>query len=348
MEGLCQKCYNKDHPLIEFSTPLSVETCKRCGAVKVPGGWKTINGRTPDEVREEQVQILLDAEIKPLVKGVNISLEEENRLDRVLHLRVIAQGRSAPSLDEHEETYPVEIRFSNSICDTCSMMSGGYYEAILQIRADSRPVNEDEERSIAEFVTERTISAYGRDSRAFIVDVINDKYGVDFYIGSEHLCRLIAEEIESLYLAERKDNYKLVSQERGGKGKYRITILLRLPRYSIGDFVKISGHPCQVIDLGKGGLACYDLIDKQNFTINKKSAKWQTLSFIAEESQKRPFSVVANVFGQPLQVMDTKTFEIVEISQSEDTLSVQSGDVIYMLKHEDEWFIVPQTNQTTS
>jgi len=341
LDGLCQSCYDKGHPLVEFTSPLSIETCKRCGSVKIPGGWKTVGGKSQDEEREKQVEILLDMEIKPLVEDVNIILEEENRLDRVLHLRVHAIGRSAPSLDEHEEEYPLEIRFTHSICDTCSMISGGYYEAILQIRADDRPVSETEEKEITEIARERTIAAYGKDNKAFILDIMEDKYGFDIYFGSEHLCKRVAEEIDALYLSERKDNYKLVSQERGGKGKYRITILLRLPRYIVGDYVEVSGNPCQVLKIGKGGLECYDLVTRQKFTVSKKSAKWRTISFITEESSKRAFSVVSNVYEQSIQLMDSESYEMLEIEPTEEIKLVESGMTIHLLNYQGRWYVVP-------
>ena len=341
LDGLCQNCYNKDHPLIEFSSPLSIETCKRCGSVNMPGGWKIISPTSTEDVKEEQVGILLDREIKPLVEGVSLTLEEVNRLDRVLHLNVRATGRSDPSLDEHDEEYPLEIRFRHSVCDMCSKISGGYYEAILQIRADERLVTEEEETAITNIAKERTISAYGKDDKAFILDIMENKYGFDIYFGSTHLCKRITDELESRYLAERKDNYKLVSQDRGGKGKYRTTILLRLPHFVIGDFVEVSGKLCQVLNISKRGLACYNLHDGERITVSKKSARWRTLKFIAEESSKRSFTVVSNVYGQPLQVMDSVSYELKELEHSELTEGIEPGAVIHLLNHEEKWYILP-------
>ncbi|MHA1906550.1 MAG: 60S ribosomal export protein NMD3 [Candidatus Thorarchaeota archaeon] len=341
LDGLCQTCYDKDHPLIEFSSPLRLEICKRCSSVKIAGDWKTIRAVSDEDAREKQVGLLLDREIKPLVKGVNLTLEEEKRLDRVLHLRIHASGRSDPILDEHHEEYPLEIRFNNSICDTCSRISGGYYEAILQIRAEDRPVTKEEEEAITNIARERTISAYGKDPHAFILDIMEDKFGFDIYFGSEQLNKRISDELEFLYLAERKDNYKLVSQERGGKGKYRTTTLLRLPRYVIGDFVEVSGNLCQVLNIGKGGLACYDLDKNQRITISKKSARWKSVKFLAKESAKKAFTVVSNVYSQPLQLMDTLSYEIQELEQNDLTTGIKSGDVLHLLNHDDKWYILP-------
>jgi nonsense-mediated mRNA decay protein 3 len=324
--------------------------CKRCGAVKVPGGWKTIQSSPEDEetTREEHVSIVLDREIEALGEELEVTIVETNKLDRVLHINLIARGKSHPDLPPHTEEYPVEIRFDYGTCDTCGMMSGGYHEAIIQIRADERPVSESEQEDIADIATELTISEYGRDERAFIIEIDDTKFGLDFYIGSEHLARRIADEIEVRYLAERKENYKLIGQEKDGREKFRITILLRLPRFSIDDFIEVSGHLCQILDMGRGGLACYDLVTREQFTINPKSSRWQSIQFIAPNSATKEFMVVANAYDQPIQLMDQQSYEVFEVEsdflQSE---YIEAGNIIEGIEYGGDIHILPSSTDET-
>ncbi len=347
IEGLCEDCYNGEHPLIRVESPLSITVCKRCGSVKVPGGWKTVAAPMSKTMNEEQVGVLLDAEVKPVGTGISIDVEEMNRLDRVLLLKLHVTGRSAPALNEHTEEYPVEVRFNFGTCDTCGMMSGGYYEATLQIRADGRPVTEREQDEITEIARELTVSEYGKDNRAFILQIDDTRFGLDMFIGSEHLCKRIADEIEVTYLADRKDNFKLYGQERDGKKKYRITTVLRLPRYTIGDFVEISGNPCQVLSVSRGGLTYHDLSEDQTHTITKKSAKWRTIKFISPESEKRSFSIVSSTVDHVLQVMDSETYEIHEI-ESTSAKEYVSGDSLYLFKHNGRWYILPHSSNAVN
>jgi len=293
-----------------------------------------------DMQREEQIGTLLDQEIKPLTNDLSMEIIEENRLDRVLHLRLHITGKSAPELEEHIEEYPVEVRVHYATCDMCGMMSGGYYEGTLQIRADERSLTEKEQDQIVAIARERTVAEYGKDTRAFILQIDETKFGLDLFIGSNLLCRRIADEIEGQFLAERKENYKLITQDRGGKKKYRITILLRLPRYTVGDFVEVFGNPCQVLNLAKGGVTCYDLVANQRFTVSMKSSKWRTIEFLAKEDAKRKFSIVSSAYGQPLQVMDSETFEIKEIYDESITSSI-SGDTLYLLEIDGRIYHVP-------
>ena len=66
LEGLCASCYAMEHPLIQVDTPLQIRTCKRCGAVKVPGGWKVITGPLP--AKDELFVLQLVFSIHPSVK----------------------------------------------------------------------------------------------------------------------------------------------------------------------------------------------------------------------------------------------------------------------------------------
>ena len=343
LDGLCTDCYNKEHPLIEVESPLTLLSCKQCGSVKVPGGWKNLTFEAADsgDLWPHQVDILLDNEVKPLIEGIELEIEEEKRLDRVLQIVLRAIGKSHEDLPVHEEEYPIEIRFSYGTCDTCGMKSGGYYEATLQIRADGRQLTEEEEDDIVRIVTEMTIAQYGSDDKAFVSKVSSDKYGLDFQIGSEHLCRSIADVLESKYLAQRKQNYKLIGQDKGGKDKFRITILIRLHRFGVGDFVRVLGNPCQVMAMSKGGLTCFDLVQRQRFTMNPKSSKWRTLEYLTSKDDKREFMITTRVYGKPVQLMDSKTYEIREIDESLFDSEIETGSAVYGLMVDEEFYLLP-------
>ncbi|MFW9956052.1 MAG: 60S ribosomal export protein NMD3 [Candidatus Thorarchaeota archaeon] len=347
LEGLCADCFNDGHPLIEVSTPLTLLACKKCGSIKLAEGWRKIagDGVHPDDFGDYQIELLLDRSVKILGRDVQISLEDERKLDRVTHTIMTVTGRSHESLAPHEEKYNVEIRFRYGTCETCGMMSGGYYEAILQVRADGRELTDEEKTMLTQTVTDITVARYKSDDKAFITSTLEDKYGIDFYIGSENLCKYIADEFELEYLAERKDNYKLVGEEKGGKRKYRITILIRLPRFAVGDFVKIGDNPCEVVAMSRNMLTCYDLKQRERFSINPRSARWRTLEFLAPQSSRREFMVTTYSYGQPVQIMDATSFEVLEVEQSIFESDIAVGDKIYALQLEEKLYILSEHKQ---
>ncbi len=343
VDGLCDNCYDEQHPLMEVSTPIPLLACKKCGSVKIPGGWqKIIIGKmNSDELAEKQIEIILEPEIKLFTKGVTLSLEEEKKLDRVTHLVVHASGKSHEKIPPHEEQHKVEIRFSYGTCDTCGMMSGGYYEAILQMRADGREISDDEKKEMTKTVTDMTVARYKSDDKAFITMINDDKYGIDYYVGSEYLARDIADKFESRYVAERKENYKLIGEDKTGKKKYRTTILIRLPRFSVSDFILVNEQPCQVLTMARNTLTCYNLIRRERFTINPKNARWRTISYLAPLTDRREFMIVTHVYGQPVQIMDSKSFDISEVEESAFDSEIITGAKIYGLLIEDQLHLLP-------
>jgi nonsense-mediated mRNA decay protein 3 len=346
LEGLCAKCYDDEHPLVRVASPLGIQACKRCGSVKVPGGWKTIIP-FPSEAQElvrRQIEVLLSQQVEHLVKEVDISFEIEKKLDRVVHILLKARGRSHPSQTLHEEEYPVEVRFSYVSCGTCGMMSGGYHEAILQVRADGREVTEAEEQDIVAIVTRIAVNQYGHDSKAYATEKHRTRSGFDFELGSDHMCRLVADEIQSVYLAERKENYKLIGQEKGGKRKYRVTILVRLPRWTVGDFVKVGERPCQVISIRRSGLTCRNLNDGQQFTIGPKSSNWRSLAFAAPAYERRQYQLLSRAYEQPAQLMDAKTYEIIEIDQGQLDPESVPGDTVFLVNLDNTLYALPRAS----
>ena len=288
------------------------------------------------------MEIILQDEIKILGKNVTLSLEETKKLDRVSNILVSASGQSHEDLQFHEEEYPIEIRFNYGTCETCGRMSGGYYEAILQIRADNRQLSDEEKEFLTQKVREMTIARYKSDDKAFVTTIHDDKYGLDFYIGSEHLCRYIADELETQYIAERKENYSLVGEDKAGNRKYRITILIKLPQFSVGDFVSIDDEPCQIVDMGKNALTCFALSKRERFSISPKSAKWKTLEFLAPMSERREFMVVTHVYGQPVTLMDSTNYETLEVDEPDFDLEVATGETIYGLRFNDRFYVLPE------
>ncbi len=343
MEGLCASCYSREHPLVRVPATITVVVCKRCGAVKVPRGWQVLDHSRmgPDGPLRQQVQVALGQHVTHLVPGVQLGVEFGRRLDRVLELTLTASGRPHPSLPPCREQHSLQVRFEYNTCTTCSMMSGGYHEAVLQIRADGRHLTEAEESEIATLVMDHLEAEYGRDTKAFISKVTRTRHGIDLLVGSEHLCRKIADDLESRYLAMRKENYKVIGQTRGGKDKYRITVLIRLQRFSVGDFVRVMGRPCQVLALGRGGLTCYDLQSHNSFTVSRRSAKWRTVEFIAPASAKRDYMVVSQSYGQPIQLMDMVTYETVELDDGPPLASVGVGAIVSALPLDGRLYVLP-------
>ncbi len=341
VDGMCPQCYNIAHPLIQLEKTLSMTICRSCNAVRLTNGWRPIvDTVAPSELLEYQIRIFLPSVVSRLDNSIHVDFQIEKRLDRTVDVVVTGTGTSHPDLPPHEEHVCTKIRVEYSTCESCTLMRGGYHDAIIQVRADSRRLTEAEYDTITDIVHRRTYSEYGHDVKAFVTSIDEHKYGIDFKIGSEHLARKIADEIEWTFLAERKENYKLVTQEHDGRRKYRITIMLRLPRFVVGDFIMVSGHLCRVNKIGPGTLNCQDLEQGHTFSVAPKSVKWQSVIYVASATESRLYTVIAHGYQQPYQLMDLETYQVFEVDDKQITCDVDVGSNVRGILLNDRFYFI--------
>ncbi len=345
-DGLCPQCYRNLHPLIRVAPSLLMTVCKSCNAVRVTSGWKPIvdTDVSSEELLQNQIHILLPYVVSRLNNDVRVDFYIEKRLDRTIDIVVVGTGMAHPDLSSHEEQVCTKIRIDYATCETCALMSSGYHDAIIQVRADERRLTDFESGLMTEIVTRRTHSEYGHDVKAFVTSIDEHKYGIDLKIGSEHLARKIADEIEWTFLADRKENYKLVTQEHDGRRRYRITIMLRLPRFVAGDFIIVDGHVCQVKKVGPGTLNCQDLESGHTFSVSPRSAKWQTMMYIAPAAESRLYTVITHGYQQPYQLMDLQNFQIIEVDEKRVTCTVDVGNTVRGLFLNDQFYFIAPEN----
>ena len=94
--------------------------------------------------------------------------------------------------------------------------------------------------------------------------------------------------------------------------------------------------------MGKGGLTYFDLVKRQQFTMNPRSSKWRTLEYLTSKEDRREFMITTRVYGQPAQLMDSETFEITELDESLLDDTIEAGTTVYGLIIDEEFFLLPQ------
>jgi NMD protein affecting ribosome stability and mRNA decay len=72
-----------------------------------------------------------------------------------------------------------------------------------------------------------------------------------------------------------------------------------------------------------------------------KSSKWRKLEFISPESTKRQFMVVTKVYGQPVQLMDSKTFEMFEIDDELLSQDMKEGETTFGIVLDERVYPLP-------
>ena len=123
---------------------------------------------------------------------------------------------------EIEKSAQVVFTIIPQTCDVCSRVSGGYYEAIIQIRGAKY-----KQEQVLVLVKRIVAQFAGSDKFSFITQVQNSKGGIDVYLGSSKIAGKIEQESKRIYKVTSKITHS-VCGVKDGRELNRITILLRI------------------------------------------------------------------------------------------------------------------------
>jgi NMD protein affecting ribosome stability and mRNA decay len=222
-----------------------------------------------------------------------------------------------------------EVRIKREACDMCSRRAGGYFEGILQIRANNRTATKEEVVECLRLVEEAMTAQLKKgDKLAFVTDTMTFKDGADVFIGStkagRHVCKYIIESeggtvAESYTLAGMKD----------GRDVYRTTFALKLPEFKKGDVVYFDEKVIEIKNCGKR-VTGINLMNSSNFFIDGEHFK--NAKFLGNISNALNAVLIA-IEENGIQILDPETFETVTI-QKPISFNALSGSEIKVFKTE--------------
>ncbi|MCQ1537164.1 NMD protein affecting ribosome stability and mRNA decay [Methanosarcina sp. KYL-1] len=319
--SVCRDCFLENFKLIDLPLVLHVRICGRCGAYFHKSRWENI-GRLENVVLravEDTLFIHADAE------DVELYLEpkEITPYTYMVRAEVDARVRGEPVHAEAE----TEVRVQRVACDMCSRESGGYFEAIIQIRAAGRFPTEEEKRRCAAIVRESMESMKKKGDRlAFITDAQELKEGADFYMGSmnasRQVCKLISSELGGTF----SESPTLVGM-KDGKNLYRITFAMRLPEFRPGDVIKFREKVIEIKTSGKKVNGIY-LEDGSRFISTPEELKGAEKVARIEDAV---LTVLVSIEQNAILVLDPRTYETVTIKKPV-SFAAEAGSEIRVLK----------------
>jgi nonsense-mediated mRNA decay protein 3 len=239
-QGLCTICFGKKHPVVEPPTNLDVPRCQRCGAFHFRSGWSHVN-------LDATILQLLRERVKALPPFDHVSFTDMARREDANNylLTVKAMGRFEDL--RRVQDFHVRLRIKPSLCDTCQRQGGRYYEGILQVRADGRDLTAQELRAAQTFVSARV--ERGRAGGPEFVSRVEQVHGgLDLYVSTNALGTRLGRELAEAFGGTVSASPKLYGQ-RQGKEIYRVTTLVRLPAFRIGDVVRHKEDLTEVLAL---------------------------------------------------------------------------------------------------
>jgi len=217
IKGLCLNCFKEKKELVIAPIELKLDKCKHCQNVLISGVWKSPEEENLIKFVEKKVKII--EILNPKISTKIIPLEEEK-----FNAKIIVEG----VLDSIPLVIEKDILLNSKIttCTSCSKVFGNYFEAIIQIRVESKDKTLiDQKIAQAQKFFE---PLKNKNSLAQIVKIVGLKNGVDLYVGSNSAAKKVVGFMENTAKGKVVLSTTLHGfDKRKGKSIYRNTYCLR-------------------------------------------------------------------------------------------------------------------------
>jgi nonsense-mediated mRNA decay protein 3 len=317
----CRDCFFETFRLIELPLVLHVRICSNCGAYFFRGRWEDAGSVEAVVLKAVENALIIHTDAGDV--GVYLEPREITPYIYIVRAEVNAVVKGE-SVHAYAET---EVRIQRTACDICSRESGGYFEAIIQIRAAGRFPTEEEKKRCSAIAREAMENMRKKGDRlAFISDIQEQKEGLDLYMGSmnasRQVCRLITSELGGSF----SESPTLIGM-KDGKNLYRITFAVRLPEFKPGDVIRYRGKIIQIRSSGRkvNGIS---LEDGSRFISAPEDLKSAEKIGNIKDSV---LTVLVSIEENAILVLDPETYETVTIRKPM-SFSAEAGNEIPVLK----------------
>ncbi|HZD44303.1 MAG TPA: 60S ribosomal export protein NMD3 [Methanomicrobiales archaeon] len=319
--GICDQCRVEGIAWITCDPRMESVLCPTCGAVKQTGAWADTSADR--QVLAEELAIRA-VHLHKDVRDVHISVRT----------RDTSPNRTIATTDVSGTLYTVpvshtcrtEIFFMKEQCTRCNRIKGGYYEAVVQVRAKDR-VPTPREVEVAGRIAcdlEKRMQESG-DRLSFVSDIDEIKEGVDIVAGTQALGQAIALQVTTELGGRFTTHPKLVG-EKEGKPLYRITYSVRLPFYQKGDVLFFENRYYEVREVENQYLRVFDLQGGSMKTLpDDRSGR-----LVGNVRDAEP-ALVAYKESGTLGIMDPATYTTREIKPL-SWLSPEAGSTVRVLR----------------
>ncbi len=322
---ICIDCFLKEFQMIELPKRIEVQICSHCNSKLEEGKW------SEEFIPEEEIiyrALERNIKIDDEVSNEDINLEIDNIKGTIADCYVEVLGEVHGV--QIEETHDTQVKIQKTVCPTCSKIQSGYYETVVQFRADNREIK-PEEYSKADEVVERTLIKQSKsDKLAYCPQIAKLKEGYDYYIGSFKSGKKVAEALKEEFGGIVKESPRLISEDKStGKGLYRIWISVRIPEFEISDFIRYDDKIMQVTSISKNSLVGVEISTNKKHNIPMKNMEDIELVKKADEVET---ATVISKSPQFIQILDPVDYSAVDLDMKEEYNEINVGEEVKLIR----------------
>lgn len=328
INGLCLECFLNGRELMKLPHHVDLQRCTNCEEYYIRERWIPMDeADAVEETAISGISIIAEGEL------ISVGTFADKQDDRTFQVTIQADiGVGGRITDAECKTL---VRLKNTVCKKCSRQLGNYYEATLQIRSGDKGLT-DELRDETVRRVRDSVELQSKTNRGlFITKVQEVRGGVDIQLSSTSLARSLTKDLIEAYGAESQESASLVGQTSDGLDMYRLTFLVRLPSYHIGDILEMNGKPHLLSGLNKTGGRLTSLNDFRDTSARKNEI--QAMKILAKVSDRKD-AIVLTSTGTEVQVMHPTNYSTVDLRIPQDA---EIGETVQVVQIEDVLYYVP-------
>lgn len=322
---ICIGCFLKKFQMIEIAKRIEVQICSHCNSKLEEGKWGEEN--IPEEeiiYRALERNIKIADEVENEI--INLEIDQIKSTIASCYVEVIGEVHGT----QIEETHESEVKILKTVCPTCSKMQSGYYETVIQFRADSREIKPEEYGKADEIVERTLIKQSKSDKLAYCPQIAKLKEGYDYYIGSFKSGKKVAEALTEEFGGIVKESPRLISEDKStGKGLYRIWISVRIPEFEIDDFVKYEDKIIRINSISKNSVLGVDISTHKKHNIPMKNM--EDIKLVKKSSEIGTTTVISKS-PQFIQILDPLDYSAVDLNMCEEYEKLDVGEEVKLIR----------------
>ena len=332
-EGLCRTCFIKDISLLEIPDKIEIIICAHCESVLRQGKWYD------QDLNEEETiynTIISNIIVNKYAENVEICVEEVTVKGSNIKCLVHVQAKVMGEIVKQE--YDLGVKLIKKVCPECSKYASGYYEAVIQIRAQKRFPSTKEVKKIDQIISNQIDRLANKNKMAYVSERLVLKEGIDYYIGSYKVSKKLVNALKEEFGGVVKESPRLMGKDKStGKDLFRIWISFRLPNFHAGDFIKYDNTIGQLTSVNGRKIRF-----KEMDTGQISSIQWRDYKKIEVAAKKEDIKETTLTAKTPtsIQILDPDDYQPVEIDITPETQDIEVGELVWVVKIMDRLYIV--------
>ena len=330
---ICIDCFLKEFQMTSIPKRVEVQICSHCNSKLEEGKW------SEEFIHEEEIiyrALERNIEIADEVENEIINLEIDQIRGTIANCYIEVIGEVHGT--RIEETHDCEVKILKTVCPSCSKIQSGYYETVIQFRADTREIKPEEYAKADEIVERTLIKQSQNDKLAYCPQIAKLKEGYDYYIGSFKSGKKVAEALTEEFGGIIKESPRLISEDKStGKGLYRIWISVRIPEFEIDDFIDYENKIIRITGISKNSVLGVDISTHKKHNIPMK--KMEDINLVKKSDEVQTTTVISKS-PQFIQILDPIDYSAVDINMSEEYDKLNVGEEVKLIKIENNIYLL--------